>query len=121
MYISSLSDNKFMVFPTKYLVYMNVIVYPCIKCFLLKVCFSIQDFLLKMPGVNAKNYRLIMNRVESLSALCDCSLEQLTDILGSQPHARQLHDFLHTKPAESTDKPAKPAKSDFKRGFKRKR
>lgn len=80
-----------------------------------------QDFLLKMPGVNAKNYRLIMNRVESLSALCDCSLEQLTEMMGSQPHAKQLHDFLHTKPVESTDKPAKPAKSDFKRGFKRKR
>nr|XP_022317869.1 LOW QUALITY PROTEIN: DNA repair endonuclease XPF-like [Crassostrea virginica] len=80
-----------------------------------------QDFLLKMPGVNAKNYRLIMNKVESLSALSDCSLDQLTEIMGSQPHAKQLHNFIHSKPTETSDKPQKPTKRDFKRGFKRKR
>ncbi|XP_061174934.1 DNA repair endonuclease XPF-like [Saccostrea echinata] len=80
-----------------------------------------QDFLLKMPGVNVKNYRLIMNKVESLSALCDCSLEQLTEIMGSEHYAKQLHNFLHSKPKEPVDKPAKPGKSDYKRGFKRKR
>ncbi|XP_056018962.1 DNA repair endonuclease XPF-like isoform X2 [Ostrea edulis] len=80
-----------------------------------------QDFLLKMPGVNVKNYRLIMNKVESLSTLCDCSLEQLTEIMGSEPHAKQLYNFIHSKPKASTDQAVKPGKSDFKRGFKRKR
>jgi ERCC4-type nuclease len=74
-----------------------------------------------MPGVNVKNYRLIMNKVESLSALCDCSLEQLTEIMGSEPHAKQLYHFIHSKPKPSTEQAVKPGKSDFKRGFKRKR
>ncbi|XP_062593307.1 DNA repair endonuclease XPF-like [Saccostrea cucullata] len=80
-----------------------------------------QDFLLKMPGVNIKNYRLIMNKVESLSSLCDCSQEQLTEVMGSEYYATQLHNFLHSKPKEPVDKPSKPGKSDYKRGFKRKR
>ena len=51
--------------------------------------------LLKMPGVNSKNIFAIMNRVESLAELVTLTLEQLTEILGSAPHAQQLHHFLH--------------------------
>ena len=51
--------------------------------------------LLKMPGVNSKNVFAIMNHVESLAELVTFSLEQLTQILGSAPHAQQLHQFLH--------------------------
>ena len=54
-----------------------------------------QNMLLKMPGVNSKNVFAIMNRVESLADLVTLSLEHLTDILGSVPHAQQLHHFLH--------------------------
>lgn len=80
-----------------------------------------QDFLLKMLGVNVKNYRLIMNRVESLFALCDCFLEQFTEIMGSQFYVKQLYDFFYIKFVEFIDKLVKLVKSDFKRGFKRKR
>ncbi|KAK2179590.1 hypothetical protein NP493_480g01020 [Ridgeia piscesae] len=54
-----------------------------------------QNMLLKMPGVNSKNVFAIMNHVKSLAELVTFSLEQLTQILGSAPHAQQLHQFLH--------------------------
>ncbi|KAG9477082.1 hypothetical protein GDO78_002465 [Eleutherodactylus coqui] len=55
-----------------------------------------QDFLLKMPGVNAKNCRAIMNHVKNIAELTTLSLERLSEILGNSNTANQLHDFIHT-------------------------
>ncbi|XP_004586829.2 DNA repair endonuclease XPF [Ochotona princeps] len=59
-----------------------------------------QDFLLKMPGVNAKNCRSLMNRVKNIAELASLSQEELTSILGNAANAKQLHDFMHTSYAE---------------------
>ncbi|XP_030630064.1 DNA repair endonuclease XPF [Chanos chanos] len=53
------------------------------------------DFLLRMPGLNAKNFRAIVKNVASLAELVTLSLEKLTEILGSASNARQLYEFLH--------------------------
>ncbi|XP_077131282.1 DNA repair endonuclease XPF isoform X2 [Ranitomeya variabilis] len=42
-----------------------------------------QDFLLKMPGVNAKNCRAIMNHVKNITELTTLSLDRLSEILGN--------------------------------------
>ncbi|XP_008828127.1 DNA repair endonuclease XPF [Nannospalax galili] len=59
-----------------------------------------QDFLLKMPGVNAKNCRSLMNHVKNIAELATLSQEQLTSILGHAGNAKQLHDFLHSSYAD---------------------
>ena len=50
-----------------------------------------------MPGVNSKNYRLIMNKVQDLSELSTLNEEDLTRIMGNSHHANLLSDFLHSK------------------------
>ncbi|XP_053550306.1 DNA repair endonuclease XPF [Bombina bombina] len=60
-----------------------------------------QDFLLKMPGVNAKNCRAIMNHVKSIAELTTLSQERLTEILGNSNNAKQLYDFIHTSYTEA--------------------
>nr|XP_002711804.1 DNA repair endonuclease XPF [Oryctolagus cuniculus] len=59
-----------------------------------------QDFLLKMPGVNAKNCRSVMNHVKNIAELATLSQDELARILGNAVNAKQLHDFLHTPYAE---------------------
>ncbi|XP_064626071.1 DNA repair endonuclease XPF-like [Lineus longissimus] len=54
-----------------------------------------QDMLLKMPGVNTKNYRDIMNKVENIQELCTTSQEELAKILGNAGNAKLLWEFLH--------------------------
>ncbi|XP_038619216.1 DNA repair endonuclease XPF [Tachyglossus aculeatus] len=54
-----------------------------------------QDFLLKMPGVNAKNCRSLMNQVKSIAELATLSQDRLSDILGNAANAKQLYDFIH--------------------------
>ncbi|XP_060116834.1 DNA repair endonuclease XPF [Heteronotia binoei] len=54
-----------------------------------------QDFLLKMPGVNAKNCQAVMNRVRSLAELYTLSQEQLAELLGNAGGAKQLYEFIH--------------------------
>ncbi|XP_031218889.1 DNA repair endonuclease XPF isoform X1 [Mastomys coucha] len=63
-----------------------------------------QDFVLKMPGVNAKNCRSLMNQVKNIAELATLSLERLTSILGHSGNAKQLHDFLHTAYADLVSK-----------------
>ncbi|XP_038942944.1 DNA repair endonuclease XPF isoform X3 [Rattus norvegicus] len=63
-----------------------------------------QDFVLKMPGVNAKNCRSLMNQVQNIAELATLSLERLTGILGHSGNAKQLHDFLHTAYADLVSK-----------------
>ncbi|XP_044160730.1 DNA repair endonuclease XPF [Bufo gargarizans] len=60
-----------------------------------------QDFLLKMPGVNAKNCRAIMNHVKNIAELTTLSLERLSEILGNSNTAKQLYEFIHTSYAEA--------------------
>ncbi|KAM8934621.1 DNA repair endonuclease XPF [Pelodytes ibericus] len=59
-----------------------------------------QDFLLKMPGVNAKNCRTIMNHVKNIAELATLSQEKLSEILGNSNNAKQLYDFIHTSHSE---------------------
>ncbi|NXN98009.1 XPF endonuclease, partial [Rhinopomastus cyanomelas] len=54
-----------------------------------------QDFLLKMPGVNAKNCRALMNHVKSIAELVTLSKDRLSEVLGNAANATQLFDFIH--------------------------
>ncbi|KFQ24089.1 DNA repair endonuclease XPF, partial [Merops nubicus] len=54
-----------------------------------------QDFLLKMPGINAKNCRALMNHVKSIAELATLSKDELSEILGNAANATQLFDFIH--------------------------
>ncbi|XP_057606413.1 DNA repair endonuclease XPF [Hippopotamus amphibius kiboko] len=63
-----------------------------------------QDFLLKMPGVNAKNCRSLMNHVKNIAELAGLSLDELASVLGNAASAKQLHDFIHTSYAEVLSK-----------------
>lgn len=56
-----------------------------------------KDFLLSLPGVTTGNVYSIMNRVESMLALVDLKIEELTEIMGSSQHAEQLYHALHCK------------------------
>jgi len=56
---------------------------------------SVQDMLLKMPGINSKNVYRVMNGVESIAKLVTLSLDELSDVMGSSGCAKQLHDFIH--------------------------
>lgn len=60
-----------------------------------------QDFLLKMPGVNAKNCQVIMNRVKSIADLVSLSQDQLAELLGNVANAKQLYEFIHLPCAEA--------------------
>nr|XP_027796741.1 DNA repair endonuclease XPF [Marmota flaviventris] len=63
-----------------------------------------QDFLLKMPGVNAKNCHSLMNHVKNIAELATLSLDKLTGLLGHAANAKQLYEFLHTPYAEVVSK-----------------
>lgn len=53
------------------------------------------DFLMKMPGVNAKNYRALIKAADSLADLAKLSQEKLAEALGNASNAKMLHEFLH--------------------------
>lgn len=53
------------------------------------------DFLLKMPGVNMKNYRALVKSADSLADLAKLSQERLAEILENAKNAKQLFEFLH--------------------------
>lgn len=53
------------------------------------------DFLLKMPGVNTKNYRALVKNADSLADLAKLSQDKLAEILGHAGNAKLLHEFLH--------------------------
>lgn len=74
-----------------------------------------------MPGVNIKNYRKIMNKVENLADLCSMTEDQLAELMDNKSSAKLLYDFIHTdhKRAESSDKAIKS--KDYRKTFKRKR
>nr|XP_046234065.1 DNA repair endonuclease XPF [Scatophagus argus] len=60
------------------------------------------DFLLKMPGVNTKNYRALIKNADSLADLAKLSQDKLTEILSNANNAKLLYEFLHNV----TDVPA---------------
>lgn len=59
-----------------------------------------QDFLLKIPGVNAKNGHSLMNHIKNIAKLASLSLDKLASMLGNAVSARQLYNFIHTSYAE---------------------
>ncbi|NXK05677.1 XPF endonuclease, partial [Herpetotheres cachinnans] len=63
-----------------------------------------QDFLLKMPGINAKNCRALMNHVKSIAELATLSKDELSRILGNVANATQLFDFIHLTYREAVSK-----------------
>ncbi|XP_071426900.1 DNA repair endonuclease XPF isoform X2 [Pithys albifrons albifrons] len=63
-----------------------------------------QDFLLKMPGVNAKNCRALMHHVKSIAELVTLSKDELARILGNAANASQLFDFIHLTYTEALAK-----------------
>ncbi|XP_032053713.1 DNA repair endonuclease XPF isoform X1 [Aythya fuligula] len=63
-----------------------------------------QDFLLKMPGINAKNCRALMNHVKSITELVTLSKDKLSEILGNTINATQLYDFIHMTYREAISK-----------------
>lgn len=54
-----------------------------------------QDFLLKLPGINFKNYRFVMRNVANIQELFKLSQENLTNVLGNANNAKQLWEFIH--------------------------
>ncbi|OXB82698.1 UNVERIFIED_CONTAM: hypothetical protein H355_000396 [Colinus virginianus] len=63
-----------------------------------------QDFLLKMPGVNAKNCHALMNHVKSIAELVTLPKDRLSEILGNAVSAAQLFDFIHMSYKEAVSK-----------------
>uniref|UniRef100_A0A672JUN2 DNA repair endonuclease XPF n=1 Tax=Sinocyclocheilus grahami TaxID=75366 RepID=A0A672JUN2_SINGR len=53
------------------------------------------DFLLRMPGVNVKNFKSLIKHASCLADLITFSQEKLSEILGSSSNARQLYEFLN--------------------------
>ncbi|XP_026861910.2 DNA repair endonuclease XPF [Electrophorus electricus] len=70
------------------------------------------DLLLRMPGVNVKNFRCLLKHATSLAELVTLSQEKLSEILGSTSNARQLYEFLHnTRDLNSVQKNKQTLKS----------
>ena len=95
--------------------------------FILYLFAMFQAMLLKMPGITSKNVYAIMDQVTDLAELVTLSQERLAEILGSNPHARLLHNFLHRKQTDTDNLPEnrKSAyagrKQPLLKGVKRKR
>ncbi|KZV76813.1 hypothetical protein PENSPDRAFT_645911 [Peniophora sp. CONT] len=53
-----------------------------------------EEVLRTIPGITAKNAKYVMSRVPSIRALCDLSLRDVQDILGSEP-GKLCWEFLH--------------------------
>ncbi|XP_019719117.1 DNA repair endonuclease XPF isoform X1 [Hippocampus comes] len=53
------------------------------------------DFLLKMPGVNTKNFRALIRNADSLADLAKLSQDKLAEILENAHNAKLLYEFLH--------------------------
>ncbi|XP_046744013.1 DNA repair endonuclease XPF isoform X1 [Diprion similis] len=67
---------------------------------------KIQDLVSKLPGVNSKNIRALLNKGESLDHLITLSQAELTEILGNSGDAQLLHDALHKRNTLKEELPA---------------
>lgn len=54
-----------------------------------------QELLRALPGINVKNQRAVMNKVESIYELSKLSQDELAELIGPE-NARLLYVFLHT-------------------------
>uniref|UniRef100_A0A8C4EZE8 DNA repair endonuclease XPF n=1 Tax=Dicentrarchus labrax TaxID=13489 RepID=A0A8C4EZE8_DICLA len=68
------------------------------------------DFLLKMPGVNTKNYRALIKNADSVADLVKLSQDKLAEILGNANNAKLLFEFLHN--VANVPAPVQKAKQD---------
>ncbi|XP_035515235.1 DNA repair endonuclease XPF [Morone saxatilis] len=68
------------------------------------------DFLLKMPGVNTKNYRALIKNANSVADLTKLSQDKLAEILGNANNAKLLFEFLHND--ANVPAPVQKAKQD---------
>ncbi|KAI8576312.1 hypothetical protein K450DRAFT_257648 [Umbelopsis ramanniana AG] len=55
-----------------------------------------QEILRSMPGINSKNFRLVMSKVENIEDLSKVSVEDLKEILGQEAGSK-LHRFIHKR------------------------
>ncbi|KAL0983956.1 hypothetical protein UPYG_G00135180 [Umbra pygmaea] len=53
------------------------------------------DFLLRMPGVNTKNYRALIKHADCLADIAKLSQDRLAHILGHAGNGKLLYEFLH--------------------------
>ena len=53
-----------------------------------------EELLLRLPGINDKNIKYVMRRVNTVRELCDLGLAQVQDILGIEP-GKACWEFLH--------------------------
>jgi DNA excision repair protein ERCC-4 len=53
-----------------------------------------EELLRTIPGITAKNAKYVMSRVPSIRALCELSLKEVQDIIGSEP-GKLCWEFLH--------------------------
>ena len=79
-----------------------------------------KEVLLKLPGLNAKNYMAVMHRVDSIAALCELSEGDLVSVLGSTADAKNLYKFLRQdyeeKAEEKTGESTKSTKPKYRFG-----
>ncbi|KAJ3035702.1 hypothetical protein HDV00_003463 [Rhizophlyctis rosea] len=59
------------------------------------------NVLRSLPGINSKNYRLVMAKAESLREVSEWTLEQCQEVLG-QEYGRMLHNFFRSDPKEDS-------------------
>ena len=62
------------------------------------------ELLRKLPGVNDRNVRALVERVDSLQDLAQLTTQDLWSILG-KANATKLHDFLHAAADDATHAP----------------
>ncbi|ORX49370.1 hypothetical protein BCR36DRAFT_291953 [Piromyces finnis] len=58
-----------------------------------------QEMLLSIPGVNYKNYRIIMNNVENIYELSQMTVDQLNPLVGIES-ARLIYNFFNSTPKD---------------------
>lgn len=69
-----------------------------------------------MPGINSKNYHLVLKRFDNLYQVAQATLEELTEVFGSSVHAKQLHTFLHKEQTTPLDQPGGSGSSSTSAG-----
>ncbi|XP_006812643.1 DNA repair endonuclease XPF-like [Saccoglossus kowalevskii] len=62
-----------------------------------KYNYSTYDFVIKLPGINSKNYWMILNKVKNLTELIGLSQEELCKLLDNSNNGKALWEFLHHK------------------------
>jgi len=61
-----------------------------------------QEMLLSIPGVNHKNYRIIMNNVENILELSQMTVDQLNPLVGIES-ARLIYNFFNSTPRDKKE------------------